>query len=642
MTTTDVPREAPADSCDVIMKGGITSAVVYPRALCEFARTYRLHGLGGTSAGAIGAVAAAAAEYGRASGGFDRLAELPQRLNQVQLERLFIPSASTARLFRIMKAATASTPPERRKPPRWRTLGRGVGATYGLVFLLALVAVVAVLVLGVVAGGLGGALAAVGWALVVAVLSVAVVATLLYRTLAYAVPANYFGICTGIDPDGRRVGFTDWLHQQVQDLAGRKPGEAPLTFGDLAGREIELRMMTTCLSLGRPYELPTTARNFYYSRAEWARLFPADVLTALDAIEEAEVDRVAAQVAALGGAQPGVALRKLLWRRKHAAGQHLRQLPAAADLPVIVATRLSLSYPLLISAVPMWTVDYRKPEAQQAADLLQVDLDADPPLTFVKVWFTDGGASSNFPVHFFDAALPERPCYIVNLGRFPDDKDKPYADQSQNIEYERDNSWLPPEVQEVAATGPKALAGFGLGAFNTARNWHDNSYLDFPGFRDRIVRVLQTKAEGGLNLNMSGPVIEGLAERGRTAAQSLVHQFVTAQYPAPVADDPTVGPRFTGWHHHQWVRYRALLSALPDWLDGWRIGRALMTLTPDDAPSYRFTVGGAALAQALTDRMDAAAGEVPALPPAGTATGPRADLTRQPSPLGGLHRVPPT
>ena len=55
MTTTDVPREAPAESCDVIMKGGITSAVVYPRALCEFAKTYRLHGLGGTSAGAIGA-----------------------------------------------------------------------------------------------------------------------------------------------------------------------------------------------------------------------------------------------------------------------------------------------------------------------------------------------------------------------------------------------------------------------------------------------------------------------------------------------------------------------------------------------------------------------------------------------------------
>ena len=46
---------APQAECNVIMKGGITSGVIYPRALSEFAKTYRFRSLGGASAGAIGA-----------------------------------------------------------------------------------------------------------------------------------------------------------------------------------------------------------------------------------------------------------------------------------------------------------------------------------------------------------------------------------------------------------------------------------------------------------------------------------------------------------------------------------------------------------------------------------------------------------
>jgi hypothetical protein len=72
-----VPTESPAMQCDVIMKGGITSGVVYPWAIAEFARTYRLHGLGGASAGAIGAALGAAAEFGRQSVGFQVLLGCP-------------------------------------------------------------------------------------------------------------------------------------------------------------------------------------------------------------------------------------------------------------------------------------------------------------------------------------------------------------------------------------------------------------------------------------------------------------------------------------------------------------------------------------------------------------------------------------
>jgi len=47
-------------SCDLVMKGGITSGVVYPHAICELAQTYRLKQIGGASAGAIAAAAAEA------------------------------------------------------------------------------------------------------------------------------------------------------------------------------------------------------------------------------------------------------------------------------------------------------------------------------------------------------------------------------------------------------------------------------------------------------------------------------------------------------------------------------------------------------------------------------------------------------
>jgi len=41
--------------CDLVMKGGITSGIVYPNAVLSLAREYRFKSIGGTSAGAIAA-----------------------------------------------------------------------------------------------------------------------------------------------------------------------------------------------------------------------------------------------------------------------------------------------------------------------------------------------------------------------------------------------------------------------------------------------------------------------------------------------------------------------------------------------------------------------------------------------------------
>ena len=43
----------PQAVCDVIMKGGVTSGVVYPLVITELAKHYRFAHIGGTSAGAI-------------------------------------------------------------------------------------------------------------------------------------------------------------------------------------------------------------------------------------------------------------------------------------------------------------------------------------------------------------------------------------------------------------------------------------------------------------------------------------------------------------------------------------------------------------------------------------------------------------
>ena len=54
----------PAKYCDLVMKGGITSGIVYPNAALALARDYRFKNIGGTSAGAIAAAACAAAAVG--------------------------------------------------------------------------------------------------------------------------------------------------------------------------------------------------------------------------------------------------------------------------------------------------------------------------------------------------------------------------------------------------------------------------------------------------------------------------------------------------------------------------------------------------------------------------------------------------
>lgn len=95
----------PEKECDVVMKGGITSGVVYPYAVLELARRYRFRSIGGTSAGAIAAAFAAAAEYSRTvrkdPDGFTRLQAHCDTIPTV-LDRLFQPERRFRPLMRYL------------------------------------------------------------------------------------------------------------------------------------------------------------------------------------------------------------------------------------------------------------------------------------------------------------------------------------------------------------------------------------------------------------------------------------------------------------------------------------------------------------------------------------------------------------
>src|SRR5262245_57223168 len=89
--------------CDLVMKGGITSGIVYPPLVLQLKEAYRFRCVGGSSAGAIAAAATAAAEYGRETGGFEKLSTLQEELGQgTFLRDLFQPSKKTRPLMKFL------------------------------------------------------------------------------------------------------------------------------------------------------------------------------------------------------------------------------------------------------------------------------------------------------------------------------------------------------------------------------------------------------------------------------------------------------------------------------------------------------------------------------------------------------------
>ncbi|MBK7190665.1 MAG: patatin-like phospholipase family protein [bacterium] len=564
--------------CDIIMKGGITSGVVYPHAVLELSRKHRFKSIGGTSAGAIAASLTAAAEYNREHGGFEELEAATARVGS-SLFGLFQPAAPFRGVFEVLMAAL-----DRSRGPSGRTarvlkslIGNHAGQTFaGLAPGAALLLWAALAHRGPEAWALGAL------TLVLGVLAAWLVA--LTKPLLCDLPKYGYGLCPGLGEDTSRPALTTWLCDTLDEVAGHKrrgepaTGE-PLTFGHLMGPDpafptLNLQIMTTDLTTGRPHRVPFVDGEFMFSESAFRRLFPGRI-----------VDHLVKYGHPYGSDDPD-----------------LHWLPATDRLPVAVAVRLSLSFPVLLSAVPLVARDWT----------LRDEFEREQPRI---CWFSDGGICSNFPIHFFDALWPRWPTYGIMLDDF-------------DPERHRRQVWMP-QTAAQGRLGPfraiTSLPGF-LGAIvGTMQNWRDNQQCRLPGYRERIVRVALRPDEGGLNLNMPPATIRRLFDLGREAGERINTDF--------------------DFDAHRWRRYLASQEPLDEmfahmhgaWTDAAPSRRALRDFLPDYAMDPREY--GEISQQRLRRMFTATQAIIDATDDWGDPL--RQERSGLPRPRGALRMVPP-
>ena len=556
--------------CDIVMKGGITSGVVYPLAINELAQIYKFKNIGGTSAGAIAAAAAAAAEYCRKANGsddgFELVAKLPDELAGGALERLFQPQFSTRSLFKLGLTFVGSS------HWFWRLakalvklfvlfpLGTLIGALPGLVILYYLRRDVST-----------------PWSLslwVALVLLLVVLPAFLLALLnvvaqaLWAIPANNYGLCGGSGGKGKNKPLTDWMTDKFELIAQKKDTSRPLIFNDLwtAGqpgsvsvssdnREINLQMMTTNLTLGRPHRIPLEDETlfFYFRESEFRNLFPQHIVDYM----------IQAKPYGRGDDDYWKAMSPMFY-----------PLPAPAALPVVVAARMSLSFPILISAIPLYTFDSSLPE----------NTDPRRRPTVERCLFSDGGISSNFPIHFFDSPLPRWPTFGITLSSASGSTSERNID-STRVTLSHCNR--PDQTEEDFNRFDEKwwrLGGFVGAILNTLRNWRDQTQARVPGYRDRIATIHLSTSEGGLNLNMPPETIKKLSAFGTLAGQQLRRRFNPAE-----GDGSGLN-----WENQRWIRYRSFMSVFEYMLT--RLKRGFEFESPG-VPSYQEMIDRGSVAE---------------------------------------------
>ncbi len=550
-------QNEPQLECDIVMKGGITSGVVYPRAAAHLAEKYRFRNVGGASAGAIAATFVAAAECGRNSGrnpsSFDQLAQVPTEMG-AGLADLFQPSPKTKTLYDVLMAAVtprpttsssaasssaASAPTSVPAPAAPATPKSKLGlakilavakalvkAELALVLSVALLSLaipVAVLIYASVTGTLNWFLilliALFGLIAALVITVVVVVGYTIFRALG-ALKDNEFGICDGhTQIFAETPPLTDYMTTQLNQLAGLDPNGAPLTIGDLwgaqavadfraaisdekgflelspreqdrlrSGRVVDLEVMTTNLTLRRPYRFPFESRQFFFCERCFAKYFPSAVLERL-VLSSTPVDDKPVSWTGPDGTRQS---KMIVMDCPLHDGTRVRHFPLPPDVPVVVAARISLSFPALISAVPLCYVDYgREPEY----------------VNIIVVWFSDGGIASNFPMNLFDSLWPTRPTFGIDLEKL----DGVHGQQQTYL----------PTREEPRSYDITSMVEFLHGILDTMQNWVDTTQLSMSTYRKRVVEVRLDDEEGGINLKMPAPLIGKIAGLGEDAAKLL-------------------------------------------------------------------------------------------------------------------------
>jgi len=533
--STAIPTQS-LKKCDVVMKGGITSGIVYPGLICKLAERYQFQSIGGTSAGAIAAALTAAAEYARRKGhdAFSKVAEVPGWLGHgsefaagSNLLNLFQPQRKLRVLFRLATAFLVQGWLQRAlrcAQALWFEIL--LGLLPSLVFLYVIPSVTHWYV-GVWVVLLG---------LFVTIAGIAFASTLGILIRVRRLSSHHYGLCTGYvkQEEGRPISLIAWLNEKLNTMTGMPAGH-PLTFGDLKNSGITLKVISTCLTFGRPYTLPFESSEFFYLASEMRLFFPEEAVAWMDSHSPA-VTQHGEPI------DPG----------------SLKLLPNGDDLPVIVATRLSLSFPFLFCAVPLYAVDWtrrRRTNDEPARDKRVPGdaLDPDEVRKPERVWFSDGGICSNFPLQLFDCPLPKWPTFGINLRDLR-------PDRSKRVWMPRSNRGGVAHLWSRLTTDSSidAAGAFFSAVFDAARNWMDNLQSMVPGYRDRLVHVYLDKHEGGLNLNMEKKVVKTLGGYGIEAGEKLIDHFIHGM------DDGEATPMT--WDNQRWVRYRSTMGLLETFL----------------------------------------------------------------------------
>jgi predicted acylesterase/phospholipase RssA len=564
----------PRRDCDLVMKGGITSGVVYPQVVLTLAEEYRFRSIGGGSVGAVAAALTAAAELGRERGGFETLEREQKKLRERGfLLKVFRPSEGTRPLMDTLldlaeardhakekdKSALGAAllklaPALVRNSPETFIKGTLIGTALGVSLFFAVTEALSsslsslslylpMVIFGLLFGSLFG--------LVWVVLS-------LISILVKRMPRDYFfGMCIGHEPttppDRQRL-LTDWLADLFNELGGKSKDRDPLTFRDLAEKpvqghqegtpSIDLRMLTTNLNQNEPYVFPRKLNTFLFKSDQMRRFFPENVVRYME--DKAALKRVSLP-----------------------DGFHF--LPEGDDLPVIVPVRMGLSFPILLSAVPLWTIKSSSWDEYQKDPSYELEEERD----LLQNLFSDGGICSNFPIHLFDAWLPGRPTFGINLTSLPGDKEtftfcvndvgerrgEPNVSSSMaDPVKDPAEPWLPKpdEPDNFQWAEFDSLMGFARAIFYSAQNYRDNMQSRLPSYQERIVQVRLGKDQGGLNLGMDPDAIEDMENKGKKAGDKLCDEF-----------------DFT---RHQWVRLRVLMNLLETNLAETREGPDLETI----------------------------------------------------------------
>ncbi|OLE96211.1 MAG: hypothetical protein AUG75_23130 [Cyanobacteria bacterium 13_1_20CM_4_61_6] len=221
---------------------------------------------------------------------------------------------------------------------------------------------------------------------------------------------------------------------------------------------------------------------------------------------------------------------------------------------------MSLSFPILLSAVPLYTLSTQA--YNDFRDRKIARLEADPKYGQLQLnWFSDGGICSNFPIQFFDVWLPKWPTFGFNLTKLSsafstsalqpcDETAQSAAAAARKLNEEPVYLPKPEDKQDPDWDNLNSLLSFAQAIFGTAQNYRDTLQANLPSYRERIVQIRLNKDEGGLNLAMPKAIIDKVVSKGQEAGATLCK------------------PNEFNFDHHVWVRFLVLMAQLEDQILG--------------------------------------------------------------------------